>query len=282
MKKILEFIKKFFKFKNKREEIIKTTIIENKPKEIIETTTIKNINWELINSLNEYDIIFVKMTDEEINRYNIEQSHQKRPFLINKKIDEKQMFSGYYFTSNVNNHIFFRKEQNKGLKIVLNKDTYIINKNALLLFQNGIQIPYENTIHLMAHMNNKDISKLKKYRNLLCNSEAISNKENMIVEIADIILKDNNYYVIYQMDNTNCYGYSINQSNKHVDLEKDHNYIMFDKQLYFIDYKNNIVLNNNEEIHIIGRFNDDVVNIIKENKKQLKFEQKNKCKKKKR
>ena len=57
-------------------------------------------------------------------------------------------------------------------------------------------------------------------------------------------------------------------------------YALEETVTYFIDYKNNIVLNKNEEIHIIGRFNDDVVNIIKENKKQLKFEQKEKCKKK--
>lgn len=280
MKKILEFIKKFFRLKNNHNETIENEIIKDEYKEIIESPVIKNINWKLINSLNNYDIVLVKMTDEEINRRNIKKDHQKRPFLIKYKNDKTEMLSGYYFTSNINNHRFFKKEKNKGLKIVLNKDTYKINKNTLLLFEEDIKLPYENAIHFMAHITNRDLSKLKKYKNLLSKVEVISNNENMVIEISDIISKDNNKYIIYQIDNTSCYGYSINESNDDIDLEKDHNYIMFNKQLYFIDYKNNIVLNKNEEIHIIGRFNDDVVNIIKENKKQLKFEQKEKCKKK--
>ena len=220
------------------------------------------------------------MTDEEINKNNIKEDHQRRPFLINKKNDAKQIFNGYYFTSNVNNHIFFRKEQNKGLKIVLNKDNYKMHKNGLILFQQNNELPYENTIHLLDHIKDNDLSKLKKYKNLLCDLEVISNKENKVIEIGDIVLEENTHYIIYQIDNTNCYGYPIIESNDDVDLEKNHNYILFNKQLYFIDYKNNKIFNNNHEIHIVKRFNYEVVNTIKENKKQIKFEQKKKCKKK--
>ena len=265
MKKILQFLKKLF---SKKEKEIITTIKEEK-------ITIKNINWDLINSLSKYDIVYVKMNDEEIEKGKIEKSHQQRPFIIMNKKDEKELAQGYYITSNITNNYIFRKEKFKGLKLVLNKNTYQFKKSGLILLHNNRELPYENIIHKISHINEHDLNKLKKYRNILCQNITVSTKEKKVIEIGDIILDNNINYVIYQMDNTNCYGYYIERSNDNINIDENHNYILFNHQLYFIDYKQNKTFNNNDSLYIISRFSNEIIEIIKNNKKKIKVELKN-------
>lgn len=49
------------------------------------------------------------MTDEEINSREIEESHQKRPFLIMEKSVEEEIVTGYYLTSNIQKIISKKK-----------------------------------------------------------------------------------------------------------------------------------------------------------------------------
>lgn len=243
---------------------------------------IKNINWNLINSLKDNDIVLVKMTIEEIENNDIEKSHQNRPFLIREKNDEEELVHSYYCTSNIKNNYFFKRDNNKGLKIVFNKNNYNLNKNTLLMFNKEINLSYENIIHWMDHINKDDLNKLKKYRNLLFGQMAISDKNNKVIEIGDIILNNGIQYVIYQMDNTQCYGYQINEVNKKIDIELEYNYIYFNNKLYYINFQRNKVFDNNDTLCIINRFNIEIIEQIKQNKKTLKHENKNKSKKKKR
>lgn len=239
-----------------------------------ETIKIKNINWELINKLNLYDIVLVKMKEEEI-RSGIEEIHQRRPFLISEKHEDREYVGGYYLTGNIAN-CFFKNERYKGMKIVLNSNIYRLHKNSLLLFQKHIDLPYENIIHIIDHINMDDLTKLKKYRSLLCGQTVISNRQNTLVEIGDLILHDGVCYIIYQVDHTNCYGYGIYKSNCDVGLNTNHHYILFHNQPYFIDYQNYKIFSNNDELCIVDRFNEDVVEIIRENKKIIKSKRKKK------
>ena len=232
-----------------------------------------NINWELIKTLNNYDIVLVKMTDKEIEERLIQPPHQIRPFLIESKNDTEQTVAGYYITSNFKN-TFFNLEKYKSFRIVLNDKKYNFHRSSLLSYIEEINLPYENIIHYIDKLNKEDIKKLKKYRSLLINEPAISTPQNKIVEIGDIIKDDNNLYIIYQSDNTNYYGYSIKRSNENVDLEENHNYIFYNNRLYYIDYKITKVFNNSQTISIIDRFNTNIVETIKQNKKLLKLAKK--------
>lgn len=268
MKYIWNLLKKilFFKDKSEDEEIVVSD--ENSIK-------ISNVNWNLISNIMENDIVFVKMNEEEIEKNNIEDSHQKRPFIINRKINCGQLVCGYYLTSNINN-AFFEKENKKGLKLVLNKDIYNLSKSSVVELDNEVKLPYKNIISIMDHINTADLNKLIKYRNLLCYLPVVSSKENKIIEIGDIVLNDYKKYIIYQVDNTNCYGYLVMESNQNVNVKQNYNYIRFNSKLYFIDYKQNKSFNNNDELCIIERWNYDIVDTIKHNKKLLKCKSKNK------
>ena len=262
MKKILEFIKKIIiKFSNK----------DIKDNNKIDNNTVTNINSELINKLNSYDIIIVKMTEE-----NIDIDHQVRPFIITEKDINNNEVKGYYLTSNLNNS-FFSNISNKGLKLIISKERYNISKNSLISLQNLVSIPYENVKHNVDHLDSKDINRLKKYRNLINNIPVISNKDNKVVEIGDVVAIDNNNFIIYQQDNTNCYGYVIKLANE-INMDMEYNYINFNNELYFVDYSKQRTFKNDNEIKIVKRFNNDLVDKIIENKKLKKFEQKQKTK----
>ena len=83
------------------------------------------------------------------------------------------------------------------------------------------------------------------------------------------------------MDNTNCYGYPIIETTDNINLDENHNYIQFDTKIYFVDYKNSRVFNNKDTLYIVDRWNSDIVGIIRQNKKVLKYELKHNKKNKK-
>ena len=199
-----------------------------------------------------------------------------RPFLINGKDDIEQIVQGYYLTSNVSRNMFFKSERYNGLKMVLNKDNYNLNKNSLVLFNNEINVPYENIINNLDYLNSEDLKKLKKYIDLFHKNMVISNKENKVIEIGDIVYYEGLKYIIYQIDNTKCYGCFIMKLNAKKDIEEDHNFVIFNNQIYYVNYKDNKVFNNTDDLQIVDRFNDSVIDTIKENKKILKLEDKKK------
>lgn len=233
-------------------------------------------NKPFINNLKDYDIVFVKMNEEDIIKYHVEKSHQIRPFIIIRKEDEKQIANGHYLSSKILKNYYF--EKNKGLKIILTKKDYQLDKNCIILFQNEIKLSYDNLIKYMDSLKIKDIKKLKKYKSILSNQIVISSKENQVIEISDIIKHNSIYYIIYQMDNTHCYAYPINKSTKKINIEENFNYILYNNNYYFIDYKNPKIFNNNDTFYIIDRCNEDIIETIKINKKKLKSIEKDKPK----
>lgn len=263
----------------KNKEMVIQESVTNNTIENLEDPTIHitNINWELLKKIKKYDILLVKMRPEDISK-GIEKEHQIRPFLVNKIHTKTPDMDGYYLTGNIFN-LYFMRPNRKGLKLVLSQNNYNLNKSSLVLFHQSISLPYASIIDILDHLQPKDLQKLKKYRNLLYKQPTISNKQNRVIEIGDIVLFENKEYIIYQMDNTQCYGYCICKSEEAVDLEKNYNYISFENQLYFIDYSSNKIFHVDEELKIVDRFNDQTIKWIKQNKKELKFNQK--CKKRK-
>ena len=272
MKKIVELIRKIFK---KEPKIVEEKIKEIEKKEKI---ILKNINWDLIKKINTYDIVSVKMNEEEIIENDIEESHQIRPFVVEEKDDLKEILKGHYLTSNIQSKLFY-KQKYSGFRMVLRKENYKLSKNSLVVINDKINMPYENVIKIIDSMKKEDLKKFKKYIELVEEKPVISNKENLIIEIGDIIRYNDMEYIIFQIDNTNCYGYGIKKSKENIDVRDNHHYTRFDKQVYYIDYKNNISLNKYENIKIINRFDEYMVELIKENKKLLKVENKKQKKK---
>lgn len=277
IRSIINFIKKhIFKSREKKEKTnielnVKDNNIENLKKNE-SYVRINSINWNLINKISKNDIIFVKMNEEAIKAKNIENEHSKRPLVVTKKDNTNGYIEGYYCTSNINNFIF--RDNYNGLKLVLNKNTYHFSKNTLVMLNNLVTLPYENVIHTMSHLSDKDIKFLYKYNKLFHNIPVTSCEANKLVEPGDVISKDKKRYLIYQTDSTYCYGYEIKRSKKEVNLKENHNYFKFYNKLYLVNYTNPRIFNTNDTLCIIDRFNKDIVKEVRDNKKKIRYEKK--------
>lgn len=277
IRSIINFIKKhIFKSREKKEKTnielnVKDNNIENLKKNE-SYVRINSINWNLINKISKNDIIFVKMNEEAIKAKNIENEHSKRPLVVTKKDNTNGYIEGYYCTSNINNFIF--RDNYNGLKLVLNKNTYHFSKNTLVMLNNLVTLPYENVIHTMSHLSDKDIKFLYKYNKLFHNIPVTSCEANKLVEPGDVISKDKKRYLIYQTDSTYCYGYEIKRSKKEVNLKENHNYFKFYNKLYLVNYTNPRIFNTYDTLCIIDRFNKDIVKEVRDNKKKIRYEKK--------
>lgn len=277
IRSIINFIKEhIFKSKGNKEEPnvelnAKDSNTENLEKNEA-SVRINYINWNLINRISKNDIIFVKMNEEVIKAQNIENEHSKRPLVVTKKDNTNRYIEGYYCTSNINNFIF--RDNYNGLKLVLNKDVYHFNKNTLVMLDNLITLPYENVIHTMSHLTDKDTKLLHKYSKLFHNIPVTSYEASKLVEPGDVISKDKKRYLIYQTDSTCCYGYEINRSKKQVNLKENHNYFKFYNELYSVSYTNPKTFNTSDTLCIVDRFNKDIVKEVRDNKKKIRYEKK--------
>jgi len=284
MKKLLElinFILKKINIIDKKEIInIEEQLIEKTKEDVvINDCIVENINFDLIASLNAFDIVLVKMTDEEIKNCNIMKSHQIRPFLIDNIDNLNQVLSGYYLTSNVDGNRMFNFENNSGLKLVLSKDFYNLKKNSLVLYHEKIDLPYKNVVDRLDHMNKEDLKRLKKYIELISRNIVVSSRGNNIVEVGDIVYFDGFRYIIYQVNDDSCYGYWLKMLNCEADLEKDHHFVKFNNRIYFVQYEYYKTFGNEDELQIIDRFNENIVELIKENRKMSYLEKREKIKK---
>ena len=79
-----------------------------------DTIIFESKNWTLINKLKDYDMVFVKMNEEDIKNFHVQEDHQIRPFLIIRKQDGKQIVKGYYLTSKILKNYYFEQNKHKG------------------------------------------------------------------------------------------------------------------------------------------------------------------------
>ena len=112
--------------------------------------------------LKKYDIVYTNMKILEIILGNINEKHDKRPFLITKVGIRK--ISGYYMTSNLDN-TYFKNKTN--LKFILLKSKYNLKKDGLVLYNKKIKIPKKYVIHYIDKLKKDDLKKLKKYKKRL-------------------------------------------------------------------------------------------------------------------
>lgn len=231
-----------------------------------------NINWQLISELSSYDIVLIEFP----NSNETKEDFKKRPFLITKLNYEPKTVSGYAFTSNMQN-TYYNKPSKKCLKLVLDKNKYNISKNSLVKYEHETELPYENIIHKLDRLSAKDLSRLKKFKSLTEDCKVISSKEECFIEIGDVISEDNLLYIIYQKDNTYSYGYTIEKvDNSQINIEDNFNYIIYNGNIYFIDFSKNKKFANSDNILIVDIFSLNMIDVIKENKKKLKIAQKTK------
>lgn len=235
---------------------------------------IKNINWELIKSLREYDIVFVRMNDGDI-KGEIGEGHEQRPFLINKISDN--FLYGYYLTGNLK-YRCFRKDRHENLRLILDKVKYGFQKDSLVLYNREITLPYENVLFYMEHLDDYDINVLKKYRDILLGKGLISTKDNVLIRMGDVIRYNSKYYIIYQIYDGKCFGYCISKINGVLVFEEDYNYIKYNKNTYLVDYDDCITVNIDDELHVLEKFGYDIARLIVNNKKHKIKEEKGKRK----
>lgn len=235
----------------------------------INSIKIQNINWEAIKS---YDIVLARMNDEDIWYYQV--GHEYRPFLVKSKNDKNKLVNGYYLTSNVN-YDYFNNVDGKNIKIVLKQEEYKLNKNSLVLFQKEVKLPYEQVIHYIDHLSKKDLEKLEKLERSLSVLHPQSDKflkVKQIPKLGDIVDVNSENYIIYAVDSTYCYGYSIAENvDINMILKGDFNNIMYNGRIYYIDYNNQKIFNSRDVLMIVGHFNEDTVKLIKKNKKEIKY-----------
>lgn len=239
---------------------------------VIENCTITHINWNLINKLNKYDIVYVKMNQETIDKYNIQKEHQKRPFLITNKDNDN--IKGYYMTSNLKRSSF----KGSSVKMVLNKDKYNLKKNSLVKCDEVITLPFENIENYISKLTYSDIYKLRELKNFVNENKTICHTK---LEMGYIVKDNDKKYIIYQKDNQLSYGYEIKKTNikcKNTKGEKNPYIIKFDNKRYELNYTEQKQFNNKFEYDVIDIFPTSIVYEIDENKRLLK--KINKCKKK--
>ncbi len=278
MTKFISYIKRIFHLclfgKKIEEKEVEKRTNTSQPTDNSDSLSITYINWDFIHHLQSYDIVLVRMREEDIEKNKLSEAHQNRPFLLIEKDNEKQFAHGFYFTSNINNS-YFQKER-QGLRLILSQQRYQIHKNSLVLFQELIPLPYENISHRIDHLQENDLRKLEKYQSLWQGKAVISNPTHPILEIGDIVLFQNVSYLIYQIDSTNAYAYPIFLSKVKVDLTQNFDYFKFANRLYFIQFTNPKIFCNTDDIMIIGRWDEESVSLIRENKKKQKIQKKKK------
>ena len=215
VKKILDYLKKYFSSIFKRrdnhtevdyglddsiiEEIKKDDEENNSIKEKDKTEIIRdiNVNWELIDKLSQYDIVWVRMADQDIVRYRIEPTHQERPFIILNKDYDRNKMVGHYLSSNVSN-TFFSKEGNEPLKLLLKKSKYKLDKDSIILLDNLVEVPYKKIKYLIDSLYYDEIDKLDKYKKLL-KGEVLKSSECR-VELGDIIELYDKKYIVFNLN----------------------------------------------------------------------------------
>ena len=243
-------------------------IINNKETDIVVEEKKKEFNFDglsvdinLINKIVQYDIIWVKMNEDTIRKGHIDYSHRRRPFLVMNFDYDNNCFIGYYLSSKTDSS-FYSKNRNSGLRVILKKENYNLEKESIVRINKMEELPIQNVISYLDNLHDEDIVKLYKYIDLFNNSEL--NTIHTHVEVGDILNSNNELYIVYKMINDKefqCYKmkYIMYDGTR----KDDYNIVYYDNKMYEVDYEKDFIYNYDYFFEIDGRVNNDVINKIK-------------------
>ena len=218
------------------------------------------------------DIIWANMPEATIYDKNIKESHKIRPYLIIGINQEKNTYQALACTSKNNNR--------------LNKVPLKLNNEEISYanIKNYVDLNEENIINFNKTINEKEFKEIIKLITIKCENAINLNvikeyKDELFVEVGDVILLNDIKYYVYALENEKYHllkTRTINYVNNETNKEK-----FYQNSSYYIDLTENILIDLKEPCIILDKFsNKDIANIdIK--RKQHKSKEKNKQEQKK-
>ena len=191
------------------------------------------------------DIVYAPTYYKEASLRVIPKSHRQRPFLVVKK--EKNYLLGFFGTSNQN------KKYN--LSFDLYKSSYQVSKDGIINLGKLSFIDSRAIINIADHLTVADMLKI----NLaISNSNLIKKTKfelNLQLTPGMIISAFKKLFLVYKVDETTTILYQLTEN------DSDTIKIPFNGKIYFIDVKNQMILNKHFKYTVLDA---NKINVLKE------------------
>ena len=228
------------------------------------------------NSAEGKKIYFVKMNlSDMVNRIQ-NTTHELRPFVSVEKVSDDQI-KGFYTTSNLKG-LEFSEECFSKYRTVLSNKKYKLNKSSIVLIDKFALLKKENILREIDTIDNNDLVNILKMRNLYLGN--FVNLKGKYLDIGDIIIKENNLYLIYQCDNSFCYGFKIENkgsvTKSRIDIKNSYDYFVYENNIYKVFFNESKRFSKNDNYLLYDKLLFDIVNFIKKNRKSKSYKAKQK------
>ena len=196
----------------------------------------------------------------------MKKGHRESTFVVIKKHRNKVYV--LQCTSNPHQEVSW-----KMLYYPLGRLNYNINKNCYINCLQEHELKEKQYIKKIGHLNEYDLNQLKKQIYILINSDfkikpGIENKYlDYIIGVGDVILKDDNKYYIYALDNTNLYVYRLRKK------IKNNLNILINNTYYSFIFDSPEIINKKDKYELVDTFNSGEIEIIKKYRDKLFAEQ---------
>ena len=203
------------------------------------------------------DIVWAKRYNTENEKEKINPGHRESPYvIIGKTIDKTYALQ---CTSNPHNNIKW-----KNVLYPLDRLIYNFHKNSYINTTTIYELENVQYIKKIGHLTKYDLNKLKKYLYIVINSNH-KYKPNLDLkflkfkyEIGDIILYNNEKYLIYEFDSKN---FLTNKLNKKIKLK---NRILINNTYYSFRFEKTEKIKKNSKITLLETLNSSEFKLIKE------------------
>lgn len=211
-----------------------------------------------------YSIVEVPL-DNDDRRFTY--NHKKRPFIVLTKIPSQKIYRGVFTTSNLASRLYTKTNLQK-YKLIIGAE-YDLPKKSLVEHKFFKRIPYKNVLEDYGMLGEKDTLKLIKYT-CLSHSVNLDISKNMnVIDVGDVISIAKKNYFIYKVTDEAVEGINIEKVLDGIKFRENAEYFRCCGEIYFINYKDRLVLNNNDNLLLVDSFPSSTVEVVKE-KKYLK------------
>ncbi len=202
-------------------------------------------NKSIINNTLPGDILYVKVDDETIKYYNLNERNSRRPFVVLSNTGKD--LKGYYLTCNPNIYSSY----NKALNFKISKDKYNLKKDSYVKHRNYAYISYKNVEEYLDTLDKNDLEKIIKCSYLAKNKCFENTCDSGSIEVGDIIYQNCSYYLIYNIKN---YKVSAVKISKIYDNDELNNYdIDTVSSKYSVDFDNTIEFNSGKKVFVYDK-----------------------------
>lgn len=245
-------------------------VTSDKPKKVV--TNLK-VNNDFFNKIKPSSILWVKMPNYVKIKHE-EKPHDERPYVVINVDHNNKELNGFYTTSNGENATLCNKKYKK-YKYVISNKKYKLTKPSFVEFYYCATLSFKDVIHVLDNLDSKDYKLMLKKVNLFRNKKVISNGQNMILEIGDIIIDNDQLYLIFQHDYQYSYALKIFKTNmSNFNINDNPNCFKSEGIIYGVDFDETIILNNIDEFVIKDIILEEQLKPILEKRKEYKFKKK--------